>query len=426
MARAKTPAWQLFEYTPKKDETGKWTARSHYNDDAGVRHDIKRSGSKKGAVSYAMQRGVEEAKKRAEKRRKDAEKAEAVKSQVPVLTLEELSERWLEVHKPSPVKIDQTTQTGASPTSGLRMQSWNSYAGNLRRHLFPVLGGFSVAELKTPDCEEAIHSLYDKETGTGYRTADLAKQVLSQIMDYAVRQGLRPDNPVRFVSKVPSPRKLPTRLKPSTVAAVHEAVRARQPEPGVGGPKPTGRLSDIVEFLFATGVRVGEALAMRWDDIDFDGDRILVTVSGTLVEKDGLFYRQDYPKTDSQRILQLTQDGIRDMIRQRYRNRRPTRTNAVFATRNGTFVRMSNLRSDLKKAKMAAHISEKITPHLFRSTVSSEIAEYYRDEAAQQQLGHSSPETTRRHYIHRPEIVPDYSDGLKNVAPPKKGRFEAD
>lgn len=422
MGRAKLPAWQLFQYTPSKDKSGVWTARSRYNDDAGVRHDIKRSGRTKGAADLALRRAVEEAQRQAGQRRKDAEEAEA---EAAVVTLEELSERWLQVRKPSPVKIDPITQTGASPTNGLRMQTWTSYAGNLRGHILPVLGGFPVADLKTPECEKAIHSLYDKETGTGYRTADLAKQVLSQIMDYAVRQGLRPDNPVRFVSKVPNPRKFPTRLKPSTVAAIHEAVRARQPEPGVGGPKPTGRLADVVEFLFATGVRIGEALAMRWDDIHFDGDRILVTVSGTLIEKDGLFYRQDYPKSDSQRILQLTQDWIQAMIRQRYRNKRPSRTNAVFATRNGTFVRPSNLRSDLRKAKTAAHIREKINPHLFRSTVSSEIAEHYRDEAAQQQLGHSSPETTRRHYIHRPEIVPDYSDGLKNVAPPTKGRSEA-
>ncbi|MFC9352812.1 tyrosine-type recombinase/integrase [Arthrobacter sp. NPDC057013] len=423
MARAKMPAWQLFQYTPTKDESGRWTARGRYNDDAGVRHDIKRSGRTKGAADLALRRAVEEAQKRAEQRMKEAE---AAKAEASIVTLEELSERWLAVRKPSPVEIDETTQTGASPTNGLRMQSWTSYAGNLRRHLLPVLGGFPVGELKTPDCEKAIHSLYDKEDGTGYRTADLAKQVLSQIMDYAVRQGHRADNPVRFVSNVPSPKKRPTRLKPSTVAAVHEAVRARQPEKGVGGPKPTGRLSDVVKFLFATGMRIGEALAVRWDDIQFDGDRILITVSGTLIEKDGLFYRQDYPKSDSQRILQLTQDWIQDMIRLRHMNKRNTRTNAVFATRNGTFVRPSNFRSDLRKANKAAGIHEKISPHRFRSTVSSEIAEYYRDEAAQQQLGHSSPETTRRHYIHRPEIVPDYSDGLKNVAPPKKGKSESD
>lgn len=294
MGRAQTPAWQLFRYTPTKNESGTWTARSRYYDDSGERHGIKRSGRTKGAADLALRRAIEEAQKQAEQRRKDVKEAEAEAS---VVTLEELSERWLQVRKPSPVKIDHTTQTGASPTNGLRMQTWTSYAGNLRRHLFPVLGGFSVAELKTPECEKAIHSLYDKETGTGYRTADMAKQVLSQIMDYAVRQGLRPDNPVRFVSKVPSPRKLPTRLKPSTVAAVHEAVRARQPEPGVGGPKPTGRLSDVVEFLFATGVRIGEALAVRWDDIHFDGDRILVTVSGTLLRKTDSSTVRTIPRT---------------------------------------------------------------------------------------------------------------------------------
>lgn len=32
-------------------------------------------------------------------------------------------------------------------------------------------------------------------------------------------------------------------------------------------------------------------------------------------------------------------------------------------------------------------------------------------------LGHSSPETTRKHYITRPAITPDYGAGLKNLAP---------
>ncbi|WP_442856771.1 hypothetical protein [Arthrobacter sp. QXT-31] len=40
---------------------------------------------------------------------------------------------------------------------------------------------------------------------------------------------------------------------------------------------------------------------------------------------------------------------------------------------------------------------ERITPHTFRSTVGSEIADLYGDETAQKQLGHSSPETTRKH-----------------------------
>ena len=64
----------------------------------------------------------------------------------------------------------------------------------------------TVAGIGTPDCETALHAIYDKKAGkkavTGYRTADLAKQLLQQIMDYAVRQGHRSDNPVRSVSRI--------------------------------------------------------------------------------------------------------------------------------------------------------------------------------------------------------------------------------
>lgn len=413
MGRGKTPAWQLFDYKTKQDDAGKWVARSHYNDEAGVRHDIKRSGRKKGAVDLAMRRGVEEAKLRSmqrdeEARRKREEEAKREKEAGP--TLEELAERWLEYRKPAPVKIDEITQTGLPPTNEIRMQTWTSYANNLRRHVFPVLGKYPSAELKTPHLEEAIHRMYDKEKGTGYRTADMAKQVLSQIMDYAVRQGFRQDNPVRFVSNIPTPQKAPVRLKAATLAAVHEAVQVRLPEPGVGGPKPTSRLSDVVLFLQGTGMRIGEALAVRWDDISIDGDSIFVTVSGTLIEKDGKFFRQSHPKSSkSFRTLPLTTDWMQDMIRRRLRNKYPTRTNALFPTRNGTFYRLSNFRTDLKKAMKAGRISEKITPHTFRSTVGSQIAEMFDDEAAQKQLGHSSPETTRRYYIQRPDVVPDYS-----------------
>lgn len=213
--------------------------------------------------------------------------------------------------------------------------------------------------------------MYDKATGEGYRTADMAKQVLSQIMDSSVRQGHRVDNPVRFVSKVPNKQKAPVRLEPSTLVAVQDAVSVRQLEPGIGGPRPTNRLSDVVLLLRGTGMRVGEALAAGWDDVQIGGDVTLVTVSGTLVEKGG-FYRQSYPRTSKRySTLQLTNPVLREMFRRRRANSSETPTNAVFLTRNGTFTGRSNLRSDLKKAMRASHLSEKIAPHTFRSTVGS-------------------------------------------------------
>lgn len=411
MARARMPAWQLFNYEPKKDASGRWIARGRYNDDTGRRHDIKRSGGTKGAADLALRRAVEHLKRQSDQRREEAEKAQ---TELHMLTLQQLSELWLAERKPAPAKVDHT-QTAVPATNEIRMQTWACYESSVRLHILPALGKLAVDQLKTATCESAIQGLFDKKAGTGYRRAAMAKQVLKQILDYGVRQGYRTDNPVRYVSRIPTPQKNPVRLSPSTLAAVQTAVEARQPEPGIGGPRPTSRLSDIVLFLRYTGLRVGEALAVRWDDLRQEGSSYLVTVSGTLVERNGAFYRQNYPKSEkSRRTLQLTSGVIVSMIGRRYIGRRPTRTNAVFATRNGTFVRPSNFRADLKKAVVGSNITERVNPHAFRSTVGSEIAEAYDREAAQQQLGHSSPETTQKYYIHRPDLVPDFSSSFEH------------
>jgi integrase len=64
-----------------------------------------------------------------------------------------------------------------------------------------------------------------------------------------------------------------------------------------------------------------------------------------------------------------------------------------------------------------AGLSEDITPKSFRTTVASELSALFGDEAAAAMLGHSSPETTRKHYIARPAITPDFGAGPKNLAP---------
>ena len=74
MARAKIPAWQPFLFDPKMDESGTWIARSRYNDDAGMRHDIKRSGRTKGATDLALRRAVADAKLRTEQKKKEEHK----------------------------------------------------------------------------------------------------------------------------------------------------------------------------------------------------------------------------------------------------------------------------------------------------------------------------------------------------------------
>ncbi|UKA63451.1 tyrosine-type recombinase/integrase [Arthrobacter sp. FW306-04-A] len=60
-------------------------------------------------------------------------------------------------------------------------------------------------------------------------------------------------------------------------------------------------------------------------------------------------------------------------------------------------------------------IAEPITPHAFRRTVATTVAENVSDEVAAAQFGHASVEVTRAHYIARAKVVPDYSEFLENM-----------
>lgn len=194
-----------------------------------------------------------------------------------------LAAEWLDVIRPASVVIDPQIQSGSTPTAGLRVQFWLQYQQKLTADVIPVLGDIPVATLTTPQCQRAIHGLYDIEAGTGFRKKALTKQVFQQLLDHAAQQGYRMDNPVRSVSKIPSKRAKPKIMMPTTLRKVHPAVAEWQVEPGVGRPKPTSRLGNAVLLTAATGLRVGEALAIRWEDDDLSSTPPTVTVSGTLL-----------------------------------------------------------------------------------------------------------------------------------------------
>jgi integrase len=49
--------------------------------------------------------------------------------------------------------------------------------------------------------------------------------------------------------------------------------------PASRGPRHNGDLVDIVDLLFATSARIGEILALRWEDVDLAADHPTLTTS---------------------------------------------------------------------------------------------------------------------------------------------------
>jgi integrase len=59
---------------------------------------------------------------------------------------------------------------------------------------------------------------------------------------------------------------------------------------------------------------------------------------------------------------------------------------------------------------------EWVTPHTFRKTVATLISEAATSELASRQLGHSSSQVTRDHYIAKPPVSADLSKVLERLA----------
>lgn len=93
------------------------------------------------------------------------------------------------------------------------------------------------------------------------------------------------------------------------------------------------RVRWVTELLLATGLRIGEAMALRWKVIDFQNRRVKIT--GTLVEN-GVLVRQGYPKTEtSTGSLALPEKTVGMLIKLRSRTKWIAASDPVFATRTG-------------------------------------------------------------------------------------------
>jgi integrase len=96
------------------------------------------------------------------------------------------------------------------------------------------------------------------------RTAALTLMVLNQVCRYALRRGWLADNPVGRLEAGERPRGTP-----QPVAILEGPDLARVLE-------NAGEYRPVFELLAYTGLRIGEALGLRWCDIDFDAALVRV------------------------------------------------------------------------------------------------------------------------------------------------------
>jgi integrase len=148
--------------------------------------------------------------------------------------------------------------------------------GRIERHFKPLLGRHAVAAVTRADVERFMHAVAEGKSAArvktkrrglacvrgGRGTATRAVGLLGAIFTYAMRRGLRPDNPVHGVIRFADGRR-ERRLSDAEYAALGVALRKAEAAAIWPAAIAAGR------FLVLTGWRSGEALGLRWSEVDF-------------------------------------------------------------------------------------------------------------------------------------------------------------
>ena len=160
------------------------------------------------------------------------------------LALADLCERWL-----------------SSPSSRRSGRTRWLYRQALSRRVLPRFGALRIDRVRPA----ALQAWLDRESAAGGSPSELAQAVkaLRGALESAVAWELLPRNPARHLELPPAE---PARETVVPTAAEVRALLSHPDDPDV----PLWRL------LAASGLRIGEALALTWDDVDLDARALVV------------------------------------------------------------------------------------------------------------------------------------------------------
>jgi len=182
-------------------------------------------------------------------------------------------------HEETTISVGEYLESWLQGKASLRASTRLSYRGHLYCYLIPHLGHYRLSELRAHHVEQMYRQIVGdnprRDRPVGAATLRRIHATLLSALNTAVRRGLIPRNPATTVEL---PRSVPTRAQAWTPA------QARLFLDAIGGD----HLYPLYRLLIMTGLRRGEAVGLRWCDLDLDHGLLtvhqqVVNVAGDLV-----------------------------------------------------------------------------------------------------------------------------------------------
>lgn len=342
-----------------------WEARCRYRDADGETRRVRRQGR--------SQSGAENNLKAALAERRHSAGAHLT----PDSRVREAAERWFEL-RAAQVEAGEL----APGTLTVYRSAW-------RLDVEPACGGWRLREATVPRCEAWMVELRRRK---GAGSSGRARTVLSGILGYAARMGAIPSNPVRDISPIPGARKVKARAMTrveredwiTKMAADEKAARWDIP--------------DLTRFLLATGCRIGEALAVSWDEVDLDAGTVAIRWHLVPIEGEGLRRVEGAKSEAGDRLLRVPRWCVDMLLERRVSNEGAY---PVFPDTLGGWRWPGNVGRVLRQSRDDAGYSW-VTSHVFRKTCLTVLDEAgLTPRVLADVAGHSRPSMTQDVYMGR-------------------------
>lgn len=309
----------------------------------------------------------------------------------------------------------------------LKRSTWRDYAGCTRRKLIPAFPEKPLASITRTDVKALAESL----RAQGLKTSNLKKhlRILSSILSEAVEDELIPSNPVRELRKPRRSRhRQASRKLIDPFTAEELVVLLKKAETHTidrrGQVLHPFRVAALFLLLLArTGLRLSEAIALRWGDIDWRDGRIHVQRAYVLGELAP-------PKSGKDRRVDMS-DGLKTALRAAFDSRFATVVaidaeaqaaleaeraavldTLVFPDSTGGFIDDHNLRRRIWAPLLVAAELRPRRLHDLRHTFASLLLQHGAEPLyVSEQLGHHSPAFTLDRYAH---LLPRNRRGFVN------------
>ncbi|MDM8365925.1 tyrosine-type recombinase/integrase [Bacillus thuringiensis] len=275
------------------------------------------------------------------------------------------------------------------------------YEKNIRLHILPVFGELKLKDLTRIKYQKFINNLLEKYSK---KTVETINVTMHHALDTAVNElGILEKNPTTKI-KVRTTRVSSKNddIKCYDIDELHQFLTYILNEKG------GFKYFSLFMFLSRTGLRIGECLALQWEDIDFEEQKLFITKTLITTKRNEKILFGPPKNRSSKRTISLDSSTISHLRKMKMEQNKNTLKNGKYYKEyNFVFTHEDNscmlhpatlkfLQQACKKGNL-----KYITLHGFRHTHAVHLLQSGANlKYVSERLGHSSIDMTANVYLH--------------------------